>query len=247
MLSSSLLGDATHTMKRYAAGSDTRGGEIQCGYFDSAKNSNYSWTLYYLFKTNTAAQITQAVADGLDAPLGGWALPSPGYCAVSKTVYAYVDCNSPDGDTVAGAQAMLSAATSMAAPQASAATTTTTPNPARSATVAKIEGEVEFSTDGGKTFAPLTPSTKLKDGDFVSTGYESSVTLTFGHGTLNVFHLTQLRIDEAVDAENIEKTQTSLRIGLVTLRAGYMTTVGANKKATKPVKYTAAALKKITG
>jgi hypothetical protein len=182
-------------------------------------------------------------------------------------------------------------------------TTTTT----RTASVGKIVGEVEFSTDGGKTFAPLTATTVLKDGDHVATGYASSVTLKFGHGTLTVFPLTQLRVDKYTDAGNIVKTQTGLTTGLVrviephtaairsdfsvttptcaasirgsgmvvsvsksgvttiyttsdvsyvkgkadkkaiTVRSGYMTTVGANKKATKPKKYTAAALKKITG
>jgi hypothetical protein len=306
MLGTSLLSDATHTVKRYSAGNDTRGGEIQCGYYDPAKAYNYGWTLYYLFKTDTPAQVTQAVADGF-APLGGWAHPLSSYCGVSKTAYAYVDCSpSSDADTLAGALATLSQAESLAAAQPGA-TTTTKLTSTRTATVGKIVGEVEFSTDGGKTFAPLTASTVLKDGDEVSTGYESSVTLKFGHGTLSVFPLTQLRVDKYTDAANIVKTQTNLLIGLVrviephtaairsdfsvvtptcnssirgsgmvvstsksgvtsvyttsdlsyvkgladktavTVRNGYMTTVGTNKKAATPKKYTPAALRKITG
>src|SRR5205823_1606562 len=129
--------------------------------YDPAKAYNYSWTLYYLFKTDTAAQVAQA-ADRA-APLGGWAHPSYDYCGVSKTVYAYVDCSpSSDPDTKAGALAMLSQAENMSAPQAGTTTTKSTSN--RSATVSKIVGDVEFSTDKGKTFAPLTASTVLKDG-----------------------------------------------------------------------------------
>ena len=183
----------------------------------------------------------------------------------------------------------------------------TTTTPTRTATVGKIEGEVEFKPAGGTAFVKLSPGTVLKDGDQVSTGDDSSVTLTFGHGSLIVTRLTQLRIDKFTDAANIQKTQLFMRAGSVkanvrhtnatrsdfsvvtptcsasirgsgmvvstsksgvtsvyttsdvsyvkgkadkkaiTLRKGFMTTVGANKTATKPKRYAAAALKKITG
>lgn len=124
-LTPSLLSDATHTMKRYTAGGDTRGGEISCNYYDAATNNNFEWTLYYLFKTDTAAQVSAAIAQGY-APLGGWAHPAPAYCGVSKTTYAYVECNSTDADTVAGARGMLASAEGMSAAQLGSATTTTT-------------------------------------------------------------------------------------------------------------------------
>ena len=41
-------------MKRYAAGSDTRGAEISCNYYQSSNNYNYNWTLYYLFRDGHA-------------------------------------------------------------------------------------------------------------------------------------------------------------------------------------------------
>jgi hypothetical protein len=307
VLTPSLLSDATHSMKRYEAGGDTHGAEVGCNYYDSTKNYNYGWTLYYLFKTDTAAEVAQELAGGY-APLGGWAHPAASYCGVSKTVYAYVSCNTTDPETVADAKAMLAAAEGMAAPQAQATTTTTSPKGAtRTAVVTKFSGDVQFSTDGGKTFAPLTSSTVLHNGDFVATGLRSRVTLAFGPDTLTIEPITQFRIDEYTNANNIARTRTFLRVGSIeakvrhtnairsdfsvtaptcnvsirgsgmvvstsksgttsiyttsdvsyvkgladtktlALRNGYMTIVGANRKATKPVHYAAAALKKITG
>ena len=126
-LTPSLLSDATHTMKRYEAGGDENGGEISCNYYDSSANYNYGWTLYYLFKTDTAAQVAQEIAAGY-APLGGWAQPASSYCGVSATKYAYVECNSTDADTKAGAVAMLSAAEAMSASRTTNTTTTAAPS-----------------------------------------------------------------------------------------------------------------------
>jgi hypothetical protein len=127
-LTPSLLSDATHTVKRYEAGGDRNGGEVGCNYYDSAQNYNYGWTLYYLFKTDTAAQVKQEI-DGGYGPLGGWAHPNPSYCGVSTKTYAYVVCNTTDAETVGDAKAMLAKAESLAAPQQGAAST---PPPAKS-------------------------------------------------------------------------------------------------------------------
>ena len=153
-LTSSLLSDATHTMKRYEAGGDTNGAEISCNYYDPAKNYNYEWTLYYLFKTDAAAHVAQEIAGGY-GPLGGWAHPDPSYCGVSKATYAYVECSpSSDADTLAGAKAMLAQAESLAAPQASAsaATTTTTalkPHPMPAAALLVPISSVSNGCGGG--------------------------------------------------------------------------------------------------
>lgn len=303
-LSSSLMADATHTMKRYVAGGDTRGGEVGCGYYDPAKNYNYGWTLYYLFKSDTPKQVAQAVTDGF-GPLGGWEHPSPSYCGVSAAVYAYVSCSpTTDADTVAAARAMLAAAESMAAPRKAAAP----PPPAKpKATVRRITGDVAVSTDGGKTFAPLAPGAAIRQGDFVSTGFDSWAVLDFGYDTLTVSPATNLRIDEYTDANAIARTQSFLRVGSLRVqerhtnairsdfavrtptcnasvrdtdtavsvakdgttkvftvrdatsvrgladsratlvRAGFMVTVGAGKHVGKPVRYTAAALRRAIG
>ncbi len=305
-LTSSLLSDATHTMKRYEGGGDTHGAEVACNYYDSTVNNNFGWTVYYLFKTDTPAEVSAEVAGGY-APLGGWAHPDLAeYCGVSTTTYSYVECSpSTDADTKAGAIAMLAAAQSIAAPQQSAPTTTT-PASTPKATVGQIKGEVEMSTDGGKTFTPASVGAVLKNGDFIATGLHSTVKLNFGYATLTVYSITQLRIDEFTDASHIAKTQLFLRVGSIEARVShtnavrsdfsvvtptcnasirgsgmvvseskagvttiyttsdvsyvkgladkttltlpdrYMTTVGASKKASKPVKYKAAGLKQLT-
>ena len=148
-LTSSLLSDATHTMKRYENGGDTNGGEIGCQYYDAAVNNNFEWTLYYLFRSDTRAQVTDEINGGY-GPIGGWAHPDPSYCGVSKTTYAFVSCNSTDADTVAGASAMLAAAESMAAPQliAGTGTTSTTPAKPKAKSLAELVVPIESVSNG---------------------------------------------------------------------------------------------------
>ncbi|MGV8085339.1 MAG: hypothetical protein ACP5N9_03760 [Candidatus Bilamarchaeum sp.] len=81
--------------------------------------------------------------------------------------------------------------------------------------VISIDGDVEYSNDGGLTFKPLTADTKLKEGDYVSTGYDSRATLNFSYATLRITPLTQFRIDEFTSRENINKTQMYLYVGAV--------------------------------
>ncbi|MBS3167584.1 hypothetical protein J4216_00465 [Candidatus Woesearchaeota archaeon] len=83
------------------------------------------------------------------------------------------------------------------------------------AKITDIKGEVEYSTDGGKTFKPLTKDVVLKEGDFISTGFESSANLDLGYGKLEVYSLTQFRLDEFTRKENLEKTQLYLRVGAI--------------------------------
>jgi len=83
------------------------------------------------------------------------------------------------------------------------------------ASSSELRGEVEYSTDGGKTFKPLTASVKLKPGDLIGTGFDSETILDFGYGTLHMHPLTQIRIDESVSVENIKKSQVYLNIGAV--------------------------------
>src|SRR5207244_13101195 len=86
---------------------------------------------------------------------------------------------------------------------------------ARTATVAKVVGQVEFSTDKGKTFAPLTAGTVLATGDVISTGFDSSATLAFGPDKLTVFHTTSFRIDEFTDSRNLARTRMNLLVGAI--------------------------------
>ncbi len=83
------------------------------------------------------------------------------------------------------------------------------------AVVYKISGDVEVSHDGGKNFVPARIGDILKKGDFISTGYDSRGSVDFGYGQLDVGKMTQFRIDEFSDKENIKKTQLFLQVGSV--------------------------------
>ncbi|MBI5223226.1 hypothetical protein HY990_02285 [Candidatus Micrarchaeota archaeon] len=83
------------------------------------------------------------------------------------------------------------------------------------ASIVSFSGDVEYSSDGGVTFAPLTQDVKLKKGDYISTGFDSRATMDFGYAKLDVYQLTQFRIDDFTSEQNINKTQLYLRIGAV--------------------------------
>lgn len=85
------------------------------------------------------------------------------------------------------------------------------------AIVAAGNDDVEI-VRGDKTTVPALVGAVLKKGDSVTTGYTSTVMLDFGYATLTVTPITQLRIDEFTNKENIAKTQLYLRIGTVQAR-----------------------------
>ena len=93
--------------------------------------------------------------------------------------------------------------------------TRTSPKPPLPISAVSVKGEVEVSVDGGKTFSPWKEGMKLKKGDTVSTGFESSMNLAFSYGKLKVGQATQLRLDEFVDEQNIKRTQLYLNVGQV--------------------------------
>ena len=100
-------------------------------------------------------------------------------------------------------------------PKPAAPSTKTPPQPSLPISAVTIKGEVEVSVDGGKTFSPWKEGMKLKKGDTVSTGFDSSMNLTFSYGKLKVGQATQLRLDESVDEINLKKNQLFLRVGNV--------------------------------
>lgn len=83
------------------------------------------------------------------------------------------------------------------------------------AVVYKLSGDVEISKGGGKNFVPAKIGDILKKGDFISTGFDSRASVDFGYGQLDVGKMTQLRIDEFTDKDNLKKTQLFLQIGSV--------------------------------
>ena len=82
----------------------------------------------------------------------------------------------------------------------------------------RISGDVEYSKDCGKTFQALTPGTKIEKGYIVTTGFDSTVQLDFGYGTINISQITYFRIDDSIKKENITKTQMYLRVGAIAAR-----------------------------
>lgn len=86
---------------------------------------------------------------------------------------------------------------------------------AQQITVLSVEGDVEYSSDGGKTYYPLAEGNVLKQGDYITTGFDSNAKLDFGYATLRVTPLTNFRIDEFTSKEEINKTQLYLYVGAV--------------------------------
>lgn len=119
------------------------------------------------------------------------------------------------------------------APETAPSTPTPTPPQSISAKVQGLTGDVEYSQDG-KNFAPLKAGTVIKEGWFVSTGFESTATLDFGYGTLRISQLTQLRIDKFVSEENIKKTQLFLNIGTVAPKLPHNAAIRGDFSVTTP-------------
>ena len=227
-LSRSRSGDRTFTLKQYFGKHDTRGGEITCGYFDSRKVADFSWTLHYLFSTDTAAQVKQAVAAGF-APRGGWAHARSSYCGVSKTVYAYVDC-SPVGDADTNAQAramLLEVELERLAARQPGVPANTFGSPA-AAKVLKIKGAVAISTDNGTIFALVTAGQLLKEGDELSTGPGSSVVLAFGPSVVTLYSMAELQIEQFTHSKGRAQTQLSLTSGAIAATTPSTSSTGNN-------------------
>lgn len=81
--------------------------------------------------------------------------------------------------------------------------------------IVEVTGEVEVSTDGGKSFQPWKKGMILKKGDFIATGYESKATFRLAHGKIVVEPLTQLRVDESLEKGNLERSKMLMRVGAV--------------------------------
>lgn len=102
------------------------------------------------------------------------------------------------------------------------------------AKITQITGEVECSKDGGKTFEQCGAGTELRQGDFVSTGFASNVKLNFSYGELQVYEITQLRMDEFVSAGNINKTQMYLRVGTIRVKLPHTAAIRGDFSVTTP-------------
>ena len=100
--------------------------------------------------------------------------------------------------------------------------------------VASVGGDVEYSTDGGKTFKPLTRGTILPAGAMVSTGFDGSAVLDFGYGTLRVPQTVGLTLDEFTTSANLRRTQLHLNIGAVEARIKHTDSIRSDFSVSTP-------------
>ena len=86
------------------------------------------------------------------------------------------------------------------------------------ATVKSFDGDVKVRTGNGDS-VPLKKgqSVQMKPGDRIITGFDGSATLAFNDGQdgIDVYHMTELRMDNTLLKESRSRTQLSLRVGSV--------------------------------
>jgi len=82
----------------------------------------------------------------------------------------------------------------------------------------EVSGEVEYKPKGSDTWQPLTPGTVLQEGDTIGTGFESQGRFRVGQREFVVGQLTQLRIDQFLRKENLEKTILYLNVGAIRVK-----------------------------
>lgn len=99
--------------------------------------------------------------------------------------------------------------------------------------IATVSGDVEVIRAGGAT-VPARIGTVVKPGDSIATGFEEAVSLDFDYATLNVHQLTQLKIDELVNKDNIARTQLSLNIGKIQAIVKHQDAIRSDFSVTTP-------------
>ena len=84
--------------------------------------------------------------------------------------------------------------------------------------VTGVEGEVQFRRGENGNWQPFDSSIKLNPGDYISTGYASRASFAINGHALDVFQLTQIRFDEFVTGNNLQRTKLYLQAGAVEAR-----------------------------
>ncbi|MBI3890698.1 MAG: FecR domain-containing protein [Candidatus Wallbacteria bacterium] len=106
---------------------------------------------------------------------------------------------------------------------------------AQQATIKSVSGEAEMKAAPSTAFVAATVGAKLKSGDYIMTGFDSSVVLAFeDNSEVTVSQLTQLRIDEFLKAENRAKTQLYLRVGTVQAKVKHTAAVRSDFSVVTP-------------
>ncbi|MBI2945169.1 MAG: FecR domain-containing protein [Candidatus Wallbacteria bacterium] len=106
---------------------------------------------------------------------------------------------------------------------------------AQEATIKSISGEAEVKAAPATDFVAAAVGAKLKGGDYIMTGFESTVVLAFeDNSEVTVYQLTQLRVDEFLMKENRAKTQLFLRVGTVQAKVKHTASVRSDFSVVTP-------------
>lgn len=106
---------------------------------------------------------------------------------------------------------------------------------AQEATIKAMTGDVEMQALPAKDFVAAAVGAKLKTGDFISTGYDSTAVLAFeDNSEVQVSAMTQLRIDEFLNKDNRTKTQLFLRVGSVQAKVKHTASIRSDFSVVTP-------------
>jgi hypothetical protein len=84
------------------------------------------------------------------------------------------------------------------------------------ANVQEVAGNVEYKSRGGVEYVTLEVAQEIKVGDSISTDVDSGVVLSFGSkGTLRIYELSHIKINEMFKDADLQKLQIFLRTGSV--------------------------------
>jgi hypothetical protein len=112
----------------------------------------------------------------------------------------------------------------------------TNPSPTNSNPISIVEmsGEVEYREGASGPFKPLTKDVTLRQGMYVSTGFESSVTVNIDGQLLRVPQITQFRFDEFTQGTNLVKTQMFLNVGAIEARVKHTAAIRSDFSVVTP-------------
>jgi len=120
------------------------------------------------------------------------------------------------------------------APTNTSSTINMTQPTSQTVTVVDLNGDVEYRDDSAGQFLPLTKDTILKQGMFIASGFNSSVTVNISAQLLHVFSTTQLRLDEFTQGANIAKTQVYLNIGNIEAKVNHSAAIRSDFSVVTP-------------
>jgi hypothetical protein len=100
--------------------------------------------------------------------------------------------------------------------------------------VVELSGEVEYSESISGPFKPLTKDVTLRQGMFISTGFESSATVNINGQLLHIPQTVQLRFDEFTQGENLARTQLYLYVGTVQAQVRHTAAIRGDFSVTTP-------------